>query len=244
MTRGILLLMVTALGALAFVVPLGHAQTYVAQSVVATSSVAARFGDSQWFERADGAGGFIFDQGADPVLLLDENEGGVVTLYRARAAGGGEVWRTANRRIVLRVTNLGGWTYFPSDKPDGVIVEPVATARSLAFETISVAQLQSAVEDFASRLSDLSRNEVVFEYSRQSAVDRAFFLETLAIIEDGVDDADRRAARALEGVRLGTASAAQVRFDGSVLDVSIAPAQGLSGQPRVTNVTRVIEAAR
>jgi len=47
-----------------------------------------------------------------------------------RAAGGGEVWITDTGRMLLRQSNLGGWTYFPSDRPDGVIVEPVNGLRA------------------------------------------------------------------------------------------------------------------
>jgi len=78
-----------------------------------------------WYQRADTGEFFLFDRSGEAALLRerDAQDAEVLVLYPNRAPGGGTAYITDTGREVIRITGLGGATYFPADAPDGVIVE-------------------------------------------------------------------------------------------------------------------------
>lgn len=186
---------------------------------------------SLWFERADGRGGFVFDRSAPNPLILPDDGEEIYAVERARAAGGGEVWLTDTGRVMLRRSNLGGWTFFPSDRPDGVIVEPVGQAQALVALPVNEGALEDAANDMVEHLARLSRNEIRAEMTALDPMGDAFMIDTMMMIERAADRAPRRALRSLSVVRMGVGEAPRAQFDGEVLDVSIAPEQGYAGRP-------------
>lgn len=186
---------------------------------------------SLWFERADGRGGFIFDRSARMPLIQADSDDEVLAVHQARAAGGGEVWLTDTGRVMLRQSNLGGWTYFPSDRPDGVIVEPVGQARGFEAQPVEDTALERAATDMAQALAELSRNEVRAELTALDPEGNAYMADAMRMVQRGADLAPRRSVRDLQVVRLGVGERPRVTYDGQVLDISITPSMGYGGRP-------------
>jgi len=196
---------------------------------------------SLWFERADGRGGFVFDRtAAIPLILPDEGEE-IYAVERARASGGGVVWLTDTGRVLLRRSNLGGWTFFPADRPDGVIVEPVGQAQSLNAMPADERDLEAAANDMVEQLARLSRNEIRAELTALNPLGDAYMIDTMAMVERAAERAPRRALRSLVVVRMGVGEAPRVRFDGEVLDISIEPESGYAGRPSSASIRQSFE---
>ena len=230
MFRGLITLFVLAAGVWALLGTNGASQPNPFQQLLGRDSQSeAR--EPVWFERADGGGRFILDRSNQPNLVWNEGSNEVYAAYRDRAAGGGEVWRTDTDRTILRVTNLGGWTYFPPDRPDGVLVDPMGRARTLVAAPAGPEELQRAARGMVDTLARLSRNEVSAELTSLAPDQNPYIIDAMAMIALGAEAAPRRALRELEVVRVGVGEAPRASFDGRVLDVSVAPAMGYGGRP-------------
>jgi len=132
---------------------------------------------------------------------------------------------------MLRQSNLGGWTYFPSDRPDGVIVEPVGQARGFEAQPVEDTALERAATDMAQALAELSRNEVRAELTALDPEGNAYMADAMRMVQRGADLAPRRSVRDLQVVRLGVGERPRVTYDGQVLDISITPSMGYGGRP-------------
>ena len=196
---------------------------------------------SLWYERADGRGGFTFDRSAAMPLIRSDDDDEILAVHQVRAAGGGEIWITDTGRMLLRQSNLGGWTYFPTDRPDGVIVEPVGQAEPLVAEPMDGEALEREASDMAHALAQISRNEVLAELTALDSESNAYMADAMRMVRRGADLAPRRAVRELEVVRLGVGEAPNVSYDGQVLDVSITPSLGYGGRPSSALVRRSFE---
>lgn len=197
---------------------------------------------SLWFERADGRGGFIFDRSAAMPLIRADGEDEILAVHQVRAAGGGEIWITDTGRMLLRQSNLGGWTYFPTDRPDGVIVEPVGQAQPLVAQPMDGEDLERAATEMAHALAQISRKEVLAELTALDPQGNAYMADAMRMVSRGADLAPRRHVRDLEVVRLGVGEAPRVSYDGQVLDVSITPSLGYGGRPSSALIRRSFEA--
>ena len=197
---------------------------------------------SLWFERADGRGGFIFDRSAAMPLIRADGEDEILAVHQVRAAGGGEIWITDTGRMLLRQSNLGGWTYFPTDRPDGVIVEPVGQAQPLVAQPMDGDDLERAATEMAQTLAQISRKEVLAELTALDPQGNAYMADAMRMVSRGADLAPRRHVRDLEVVRLGVGEAPRVSYDGQVLDVSITPSLGYGGRPSSALIRRSFEA--
>ena len=240
MFRGIITLFVLAAGVWALLGTDGASQPNPFQQMLGRDSQnEAR--QSVWFERADGRGRFIFDRTNQPALLWTEGSMEVHAAYRGRAAGGGEVWRTDTDRIILRVSNLGGWTYFPPDRPEGVLVDPMGRARTLVAAPAGPDELQGAAEDMVSVLARVSRNEVSAELTSLTPDQNPYIIDAMAMIAYAAEAAPRRALRDMEIVRIGVGEAPRASFDGRTLDVSVAPQMGYGGRPSSEAIRLTLE---
>ena len=175
-----------------------------------------------------------------PLIRADDDDE-IMAVHQVRAAGGGEVWITDTGRMLLRQSNLGGWTYFPSDRPDGVIVEPVGQAQPLAAEPMDGEALERVATEMAHALAQISRKEVLAELTALDPEGNAYMADAMRMVRRGADLAPRRTVRELEVVRLGIGEAPQVSYDGQVLDVSITPSLGYGGRPSSALIRRSFE---
>ena len=240
MIRGLFALLVAGAGAWALTASDGAGQSNPFRQLLGQSAQ-ERVEASVWFERADGRGRFILDRTSRPALLWAEGAAEVRVLYRAPAAGGGEVWMTDTDQVLLREQHPRGWTYFPEDRRDGVIVEPVGRARTLVAAPAGGDALQDAARRMVDRLAAASRNDVSAELTSLTPDQNPYIIDAMVMVSIGAEGASRRAVRDLETVRIGVGEAPRARFDGRVLDVSVATHMGYGGRPSSDYIRRTLE---
>jgi hypothetical protein len=240
MIRGFFALLVVCAGAWALTASAGAGQSNPFRQLLGQSSQ-ERVDASVWFERADGRGRFILDRTTHPAVLWSDGAVEVIALYQAPASGGGEIWLTDTDRTVLRQSNLGGWTYFPEDRRDGVIVEPVGRARTLVAEPADAEDLQDAAREMVDRLSRASRSEVSAQLTSLTPDQNPYIIDAMVMVALGAEAAPRRSVRDLEIVRIGVGEAPRARFDGRVLDISVATHLGYGGRPSSDFIRRELE---
>jgi hypothetical protein len=240
MKRGIIALLVACVGVWALMASSGIGQSNPFRQLLGQAEQEPEEA-SVWFERADGRGRFIVDRTSRPALLWAEGAPEVVALYRGPASGGGEVWMTDTDQTVLRQSHLGGWTFFPADRRDGVIVEPVGRARTLVAAPASSDELQDAAREMVDRLARVSRNDVRAQLTSLSQDQNAYIIDAMVMASLGAEAASRRSVRSLETVRIGVGEAPRARYDGQVLDISVATHMGYGGRPSSDYIRRVLE---
>jgi hypothetical protein len=240
MFRGILLLFVASAGAWALSAAEGISQSNPFRQLLGQQSE-QRTDASIWFERADGRGRFILDRTAQPPLLWVEGSREVLAVYRAPASGGGQIWLTDTDRTVLRESNLGGWTFFPEDARDGVIVEPLGRARTLVAAPAGSDQIQAAAGDMVEVLTRASRNEVRAELTSLTPDQNPYIIDAMLMTVIAVEASSRRNLRDLQVVRIGVGEAPRASFDGRTLDISVATRRGYGGRPSSDYIRREIE---
>jgi len=240
MIRGLLALLVAGAGAWALTASDGAGHSNPFRQLLGQPAQ-ERMGASVWFERADGRGRFILDRTSRPALLWSEGAVEVLALYQAPAAGGGEIWLSDTDQTVLRQSNLGGWTFFPDDRRDGVIVEPVGRARTLVAAPAGGEELQDAAREMVDRLARVSRNDVRAQLTSLTPDQNPYIIDAMVMVSIGAEAASRRSMRDLEIVRIGVGESPQVRFDGRVLDISVATHIGYGGRPSSDYVRRALE---
>ena len=194
-----------------------------------------------WYERADSGGRFVFDRSASPALIWPEDSAEVYAVYANRASGGGQVWMTDTDRALLRFSSLGGATYFPDDKPDGVIVEELGRADALEAEPASAGDLQRAARALADRLARMADTNVTVQVVERDPRDNGYLVDTTRMVRIGAEKASRRALRELSAVRIETGERADARFAEGVLSVAVAPERGYAGRPSSDFIRRVLE---
>ncbi|WP_199200466.1 DUF4908 domain-containing protein [Alkalicaulis satelles] len=239
MFRGMILLFAMGAGAWALTMADGAAQSNPFDRLV--SSQTGRAEPSVWYDRADGRGRFVFDRSAEPALLWPDGAQEVVALYRASAAGGGDIWVNDTEKVVLRVSRIGGWTFFPDDRPDGVAVEPMGRAHTLVAAPANNAQVQTAAREMADRLARLSRQNVRAELAAPAPDQNAYIIDTMAMVTLAAEQASRRSLRNLETVRIGVGETPRASFDGRTLDISVDTARGYGGRPSAAYIRRALE---
>lgn len=240
MIRGFIALLVACAGVWALTASDGSGHSNPFRQLLGQSE-RERVEASVWFERADGGGRFILDRTTRPALLWVEGSVEVMAVYRAPASGGGEVWLSDTDQTLVRQSNLGGWTFFPEDRRDGVIVEPVGRARTLVAAPADSGDLQGAAREMVDRLARVSRNDVRAELTSLTPDQNAYIIDAMVMASLGAEAASRRAVRDLQIVRIGLGEAPRARFDGEVLDISVATNRGYGGRPSSEYIRRVIE---
>jgi len=240
MFRGIIALFVASAGAWALMAADGIGQSNPFRQLLGQQSE-QRIDASIWFERADGRGRFILDRSTRPALLWAEGSREVVALYRSPASGGGQIWLTDTDRALLRESNLGGWTFFPDDVRDGVIVEPVGRARTLVAAPADADQIQAAARDMVDVLARLSRNNVSAELTSLPQDQNPYIIDAMLMTVIGAETASRRSLRGLEVVRIGVGETPRASFDGRTLDISVAAQRGYGGRPSSDFIRRALE---
>lgn len=241
MFRGIIALFVVSVGAWALMAADGVGQSNPFRQLLGREAE-QRVDASVWFERADGRGRFILDRSMRPALLWPEGGREVIALYRSPASGGGVVWLTDTDRTVLRESNLGGWTFFPDDARDGVIVEPLGRARTLVAVPAGADELQSAARDMVDVLARVSRNEVSAELTSLTPDQNPYIIDAMVMTVIAAESASRRSMRNLEVVRVGLGERPRVSYDGRTLDISVATQLGYGGRPSSDFIRRALEA--
>lgn len=197
-----------------------------------------------WYERADRRGRFVLDRSSTPALLWQDGTLEVYAVYANRASGGGEVLLTDTDRAILRLSNLGGATFFPPDAPDGVIVELIGPAQTLVAPPVNSQELQRVARELVDSITRVHRNQVTVEVPSLSPADNAYLADALRLAQLGVEQANRRASRELRLVRIVTGTRVDARFADGTLEITIATGRGYAGRPSSDAIRRAIDRGR
>ena len=188
-----------------------------------------------WYQRADTGEFFQFDRSGDPALLRerDDSEAEVLVLYPNRAPGGGTAFVTDTGREVMRLTGLGGATYFPPEAPNGVIVEYASPAGGIAPTPRSASEVRGRASRLADDLARWLNRDILIEYTPAPRAGLGVQYDTLNRVIHAVDmlRGERQRIRDLESIRLVTGDAPAAYRTGTELVIVIAPQYGFAGRP-------------
>jgi hypothetical protein len=197
-----------------------------------------------WYQRADTGEFFLFDRSETLALLKERDDptSEVLVLFSNRSPGGGTSFVTDTGREVIRITGLGGATYFPEDARDGVIADFASAAGGLRPTPRSPAEVRQRAETLVDEVGDILDHNVSVEYApapRSGLGVQYDAIDMIALAFASVES-DRRRFRDLEAVRIvnGTQSAAYL--DGDTLIVEIAVEFGYAGRPSSALIARAL----
>ena len=199
---------------------------------------------SGWFQRADTGEFFIFDRSGDAALLRerDAQDSEVLVLYPDRAPGGGTAFITDTGREVIRLTALGGATYFPPSAPDGVIADFASPAGALAPPPRSPEEVRDRAEALATEMAAALDRSISVEYAPAPRAGLGVQYDTLHMVASAFDvvRAERRRLRGVEHVRIELGESPAAYRQESALVVVIAPALGYAGRPSSAFIGQVL----
>ncbi|WP_417496930.1 DUF4908 domain-containing protein [Maricaulis sp.] len=197
-----------------------------------------------WYQRADTGEFFLFDRSGTVALLRERDDPTreVLVLFANRAPGGGTAYVTDTGREVIRLTGLGGATYFPADAPNGVIADFASEARGLAPAPRSAEEVRLQAEELVNELSaDLNRNiSVGYAPAPRAGLGVQYdSLQMIALAFRSLRN-DRRRLRGIERVDISIGDQpAAYRRDNSLI-VVIAPEYGFAGRSSSAYIARAL----
>ncbi|WP_417496250.1 DUF4908 domain-containing protein [Maricaulis sp.] len=197
-----------------------------------------------WYQRADTGEFFLFDR-SNTVALLSERDdptGEVLVLFANRAPGGGTAYVTDTGREVVRLTGLGGATYFPTDAPNGVIADFASEAGGLAPAPRSTEEVRLRAEDLANELTAELDRSISVGYApapRAGLGVQHDSLHMVALAFRSVRN-ERRRLRGIDRVEISIGEQPAAYRRGESLVVVIAPEYGFAGRSSSAFIARAL----
>lgn len=200
--------------------------------------------ETGWYQRADTGTFFLFDRSGNVALLRerDDPHAEVLVLFANRAPGGGTSYVTDTGREIIRLTALGGATYFPSDAPDGVIADYASPAGSLAPSPRSPLEVREMAEDVAELFAELTGQNIDLGYSPAPRAGLGVQYDAFVMIAragEGVRP-ERRLLRGIERISVVIGDEPGAYRDEDNFVVMIAPDYGYAGRPSSAYITRAL----
>ena len=199
-----------------------------------------RDASAQWFERADGQGRFVFDQSYLPGLIWDQNADEIWVVTPRRASGGGTVWVTDTGEIRLQFTHIGGVTYFPESEPNGVMVEQVGRAHTLAADPMDDEALRGVAEAVAQSVSSYRGETIILEVPPRGSLDNGYIAECVRVIEHALHTVDPRHLQNLDRIEIRYDLDPDVQVYEGALQVTIVPEMGFGGHPSSDRIAQIV----
>lgn len=191
----------------------------------------------------DGSVRFVFDRssGGRVALVRFEGDPEVHVLRPAMAAGGGEIYRTEDGSLMLRVTPQGGLTVYTRQIRTGAAASEVARVAPLAPEALAFQEMQDRFRRIQAQSRRNVGQTVTFTVPAQMS----------APVAGVVVDAAERAAEGLAAapmtnvrrviITVGQTPAVALR--GDVLRIQVAPHLGYAGRPSSNTIRNVVTGA-
>ena len=197
-----------------------------------TSSGATRY------STPDGQVRFTFDRSGGRVAYVRfEGDPEVHVLRPHAAAGGGELYRTEDGDVMLRVTPHGGITVYTRANRDGAAAAEEGQAAPLTPGAVAVAEMEARFRELQRRLLQRVGQQVTFQPPPQMPAPAAgLVLDAAERASDGLAEAPITAVRRVVFV-LGPRPAAALQ--GDTLVIQVAPNQGYAGRPSSITVRNV-----
>src|SRR5262245_34670927 len=194
------------------------------------------------YSTPDGAVRFVLDRsGGRAALVRFEGDPEVHVLRPTMAAGGGEIYRTENGDVMLRVTSHGGIIVYTRTQRGGSPASEEAQVAPLTPEAIAFAEMQARFRQLQARARRSVGQTVTFTVPAQMSGPAAGL----------VVDAAERAAEGLSAAPMTNVRRVIISFGpqpavaqrGDTLLIQVAPQLGYAGRPSSNTIRNVVTGA-
>ncbi len=196
-------------------------------------------GGASRYSTPDGAVRFTFDRSLGRIALLRfEGDPEVHVLRSVMAAGGGEIYRTEDGSLMLRVTPHGSVTVYTRANRGGAPASEDGRAAPLTPEAVAFADMQRRFRELQARAARNVGQQVTFVVPAQMSAPQA------GVVLDAAERAAAGLAAApLTNVRrvvitIGPTPGAMLR--GDQLTIQVAPQMGYAGRPSSNAIRNVV----
>lgn len=191
------------------------------------------------YSTPDGAIRFTFDRSGGRVALVRfEGDPEVHILRPQGAAGGGEIYRTEDGDVMLRVTPHGGITVYTRRNQTGSPASEDGRAAALTPEAIAFEQMQERFRQLQARSTRRIGQTVTFQVpARLSAPAAGVVLDAAERAAEGLAAAPLTTVRRVI-ITIGPQPGAALR--GDTLLIQVAPQFGYAGRPSSIAVRNVV----
>lgn len=186
----------------------------------------------------DGGVRFVFDRSVGRVALVRfEGDPEVHVLRPAMAAGGGEIYRTEDGSVMLRVTSHGGIIVYTRANRTGAAASEEARVAPLTPQAVAIADMQQRFRAIQAQARRRVGQTVTFTVpSRMDAPAAGVVVDAAERAAEGL------AAAPMTNVRriiISIGSAPRVAVRGDQLFIQVAPQMGYAGRPSSNTIRNV-----
>lgn len=191
------------------------------------------------YSTPDGAVRFVLDRsGGRAALVRFEGDPEVHVLRPVMAAGGGEIYRTEDGDVMLRITPHGGIIVYTRTLRTGAPAAEEARVAPLTPEAVAFAEMQERFRRLQARARRSVGQTVTFAVPSQMSAPAAGL----------VVDAAERAAEGLAAAPMTTVRRVIISFGrtpavaqrGDTLLIQVAPQMGYAGRPSSNTIRNVV----
>jgi hypothetical protein len=187
----------------------------------------------------DGGVRFVFDRsGGRAALVRFEGDPEVHVLRPAMAAGGGEIYRTEDGGVMLRVTPHGGIIVYTRANRTGAAASEEARVAPLTPEAVAFAEMQQRFRTLQARARRSVGQTVTFAVPSQISPPAA------GVVVDAAERAAEGLASApmtnVRRVVITIGAAPRVILRGDQLLIQVAPQMGYAGRPSSNTIRNVV----
>lgn len=218
---------------------LAHAQQQPETSSPAPVPGLYRASGATRYSTPDGAIRFVLDRsGGRAALVRFEGDPEVHVLRPAMAAGGGEIYRTEDGAVMLRITPHGSIIVYTRTQRAGAPASEEARVEPLTPEAMAFAEMQERFRRLQVRARRSVGQTVTFTVPSQMSAPAAGL----------VVDAAERAAEGLASAPMTTVRRVVISFGrapavaqrGDTLLIQVAPQMGYAGRPSSNTIRNVV----
>lgn len=188
---------------------------------------------------------FILDRTQPVPMMKFEDSPEVWALAPNPAPRGDIIYKNDLGEPVLRITRLGGFTLFTDARPSGEAVSLAGGGQPLRLPAMSPEAVFARLAQASSRASRAARRPMLFDAEATPAssalIADAAVVASVAIVRLSQRKDGRALLSRFNRVQIQEGRKAQATLKGGVLNITVAPAQGLAGRP---SSDRIIKVAR
>jgi hypothetical protein len=191
---------------------------------------------------------FVLDRTSSKPLLKFEGSFEVWALSAQQAPRGDTIYKNDLGEPVVRATRLGGITIFTDHRPDGEAAALAGPAPPLRLAIMGPQPLLERLEQASARASHAARRLIPF-YAEATPTSAPLIADAAMVTSEAVVRITKRSDshRILEHilkVHLMEGAKASVQVAQGVLEVTVAPPQGVAGRPSSDLIVRVTQGFR
>jgi hypothetical protein len=187
----------------------------------------------------DGTVRFVFDRTLGRIALVRfEGDPEVHVLQPVAAAGGGEIYRTDDSNVILRVTPHGGIIVYTRLHRTGAPASEVANAAPLEPEAVAQAYMRERLRELQAEAARKVGQQVTFDTPVQvNSAASGIVLDAAERAAQGLADAPMTTVRHVV-ITIGTQPGVVMREE--TLTIQVAPQMGFAGRPSSATIRNVV----